>query len=191
MSQTEEIQQALALLDANVAKAEARYAQAETNLRVAATELNEARAVRRGADMLAALMRGHSDGMRETPREQPSIQPHADEVGGVPRGINTGLTHVVERVMRNSGGIEMTVDDVMAVPEVSAIATSRQQVRNGLHYLGRKKIIEKAGARGTWRFPTNDFGPALEAGPIKASENGTSTQEVVLIGAFGPSQPVG
>jgi hypothetical protein len=174
----DQITEALQRLDANVAEAETRFAEAEANYKAALNRLNEARLERRGADKLAHLLRAAPGG---------DAAPASD----TRRGSSTGLTHAVEQAMRSSAGAVMTTNDVMALPEVREVAPDRQQVRNALHYLNRKHIIEAVG-RGKWRLPaSNDFDPAQEAGPREASENGLANHADVLIGAYGSPQPVG
>lgn len=184
MQNETQIAEALARLDANVSRTEAKYAEAETRLLEAASSVKEARAERRGAATLAALLvKADSDtdaSTRVTDAEQPSIV-------GVSRGQNTGLTHVIAEVMRGSAGAVLTVDDVFAAPAVVQLGADRDQVRSGLQYLGRKKIIERAGYRGAWRLITNDFGPAEEAGPNdEASEDEFDRQPDVFTGRTDP-----
>jgi hypothetical protein len=138
----DQIEQALAVLDANVAGAEANLAEAQMRLA-------EARAERRGADALAAILRA-AQGSAAQSRSDASDGDHETAAPAVGRGVNTGLTHVIEEAVRSRPDATLSINDVMAIPEISRLTPTRQQVRNGLYYLSRKGILERE--RGSFNF---------------------------------------
>ncbi len=65
-------------------------------------------------------------------------------------------------------------------------------VKSGLNYLKRNGGKVRSVRPGLWALPdasSDDFGPAVEAGPREASDNEISDQGAIITGTFGPSQP--
>lgn len=154
----DELKEALALLDAKVAAAEVRITNAQAVLDDARTAFVQAKADRHGAEALVSIL-------RPTFRATASLQVDGDVIAGSPkaavsRGVNTGLTHVIEAVVRRRGGTVLTVDDVLAVPEVAEMASGREQVRNAIHYLARRRHVLESIGRGAWRLADSEAAPA-------------------------------
>lgn len=137
---------ALARLDAEIAETEA--------------QLKHLRVKRQGADAFLQY-----------------AQSERGERGDIPRatGVNTGKTALIESVMRKSGGRPVSVEDVLRDSSVQDAGLDRDQVRNGLHYLSRKRIVEGAGPRGVWRLVGAD---QAEASPIDTSATVTAVAKV-------------
>lgn len=128
---------ALARLDAEIADTEAK--------------LKHLRVKRQGADAFLQY-----------------AQSERGERGDIPRatGVNTGKTALIESVMRKTGGRPVSVEDVLQDSSVQDAGLDRDQVRNGLHYLSRKRIVEGAGPRGVWRLVRAE---QVELSPIDTS----------------------
>ncbi len=166
-----EIVQALGLLDDKVGRAQVRVTEAEASLREAITQLDEAKAERKGADAFVTLL-------RTTARDNPSALSGSGQLtAGVPRGVNTGLTGVLEQVVRDSPGVAITVDDVMANPQISEMTTDRDQVRNGLHYLARRRHVLENVGRGKWRLHNAEAPVAAGASDSEEPNSGSSWEE--------------
>lgn len=128
---------ALAHLDTEIAETEAK--------------LKHLRVKRQGADAFLQYAQSERGERSNTPRAT---------------GLNTGKTALIESVMRKSGGRPVRVEDVLQDPSVQDAGLDREQVRNGLHYLSRKLIVEGAGRRGVWRLAGTNQG---ESSPIDTS----------------------
>jgi len=160
MVNDDELTRALAALDAKVAGAEVRVATAEASLREATAHLTEVLAERRGADALVALLRsGVPDGSTTGAGMR-----HGQSTAKVPRGFNTGLTGVLEQLVRAGSGQVFTVDD-------------RGQVRNGLHYLARRRDVLESVGRGKWRLRNASAPVAPGAEDSEEPKSGSSWEE--------------
>jgi len=166
-----EITQALALLDDKVVRAQVRVTEAEAALGEAVIHLEKTNAERRGADAFVTLL-------RTTFRDSPGAFSGSGQLtAGVPRGVNTGLTGVLEQVVRDNPTAVLTVDDVMAKPEISQMTPDRDQVRNGLHYLARRRHVLESVGRGKWRLRNASAPEAPGAEDSEEPKSGSSLEE--------------
>ncbi len=123
------IQEALVRLDAEIAAAEAK--------------LQDLRVKRQGADAFLEYAEGVF-GVTTDPRTNVATARRT--------GVNTGNTALIEAAVRATGPGTVSVEDVVQDEGVIAAGLDRMQVRNGLHYLSRKGLLESAGRRGLWRL---------------------------------------
>ncbi len=154
------IQEALARLDAEIAAAEAK--------------LQDLRVKRQGADAFLEYAVGVFGGV---PTDLRTKAPAARRTG-----VNTGNTALIEAAVRATGTSTVSVEDVVQDEGVIAAGLDRMQVRNGLHYLSRKGLLDSAGRRGLWRLANDpdltetSAGAELSVPPTRV-EGGENTDD--------------
>ena len=156
----EQVRGAVARLDADIATAERRVTEVENHRVAALWELDQARERRRGADAFLAYLGAEA----ETLLSVPAIAPNGS-------GLNAVLVDIIERA---EPGTVFSLDGTLAIPQVAELRVTREQVRNGMHYLRRNGRLVTAG-RGLWT-PTNAEAPAAAGASETEGSNSDPSQ---------------
>ena len=100
--------------------------------------------------------------------------------------LDTSPASVVEAAMKDALGAQ-SVDQVVDALHRGGHDLAREQVRNALHYLSRKGVIENAGRRGWWRL-TDTSAPVVAGAEVsdRSNQEGRSWEDGDTSGAVAP-----
>jgi hypothetical protein len=159
-------------LDEMIDRAAAEFAVAEAQFRAAQARMKELETIRDGLT-LAKQRYG------PTQASAPAVTAEA-EGGSTPQvDSEVAQTDLVLGAMEGFDG-HASVGDIRDRLAATGHELTRDQVRNALGYLLRKKRVVRPAA-GQWLLPSKDFTPAAPAvGVSQAGENGHSSQGDVL-----------
>jgi len=163
---------------------------AEAELQRAEAKVTELREARRGLEFALARY-------GQTPPAPQPIQDGSDPVPDEqdPSKLRWYLFSKQERIftaMRELGR-PVTVPDVRAKLASVGVPQEARNIKSSLNSMkGTGKVVNLRA--GLWALPdmnpANNFGPAVEAGPREASDDGATNQENVVTGTFGASLPM-
>lgn len=157
------VREAVAALDADIDRAETRLARAETTLA-------DLRLKRQGAEALLSYMNADIVPARVTPSEGDAT-----------------ATDAVYDVMRSASEPELSIDFIVNALLEAGHSYTRDQARDGIYYLRRKRMVEHAGRRGWWRL-TDTSAPVLAGAEVsdRSDQEDRSWEDGDTSGAVAP-----